>query len=154
MTQSRHTTLPGFQIHTNSSRLFRLFLPEMLLPERLPDYRCLSGFFQMHNTEAHAVHTACPHNCSTPFSVPSYRKILLHLQGYTASFHPYFSSNNLFSIIIPNIINNPTNITCNLSLTLMNILIDFLFLLNSNLYILRQFSNCRILFGIDSCSGK
>ena len=25
----------------------------MLLPERLPDYRCLSGFFQMHNTEAH-----------------------------------------------------------------------------------------------------
>ena len=60
----------------------------------------------------------------------------------------------LFSIIIPNIINNPTNITCNLSLTLMNILIDFLFLLNSNPYILRQFSNCRILFGIDSCSGK
>ena len=35
----------------------------------------------MHNTEAHVVHTACPHNCSTPFSVPSYRKILPHLQG-------------------------------------------------------------------------
>ena len=47
----------------------------------------------------------------------------------------------LFSIILPNLINNPTYITRNLSFTLMNIFIDFLFLLNSNLYIFCQFSN-------------
>ena len=73
---------------------------------------------------------------------------------HTVSFHPYFSSNNLFSIILPNLINNPTYITRNLSFTLMNILIDFLFLFNSNLYIFREFSNRSIFLRIDSCSGK
>lgn len=46
-------------------------------------HRCYC--FQMHNTKRHVAHTACPHNCSTPFSVPSYRKILLHLQEYIPS---------------------------------------------------------------------